>query len=207
MAMDSAADQAPAPSKRDAIIEAATRVFLDCGYGAASMDGIAAAAQVSKQTIYSHFEGKEALFGAIIREKCDQLLGTISQPATRGAEPKAALRGVGRRFLNLVLPEEGMALFRAVVAESGRFPELAEAFYSSGPRLAVANLAAYLGDLHGKGRLTVDEPVRSARLFFSLLRGDLYMRRLLALDPAPPAEEIDRVVDEAVSVFLIAHAP
>jgi len=205
MANESAAQ--PAPSKRDAIIEAATRVFLDNGYGASSMDGIADVAEVSKQTIYSHFEGKEALFGAIVREKCDQLLETVSRPASRGADPKAALTGVGRRFLNLVLPEEGMALFRAVVAESGRFPELAEAFYSSGPRLAVANLAAYLGNMHENGTLTVDEPVRSARLFFSMLRGDLYMRRLLALDPAPPAEEVNRTVDEAVSVFLGAHAP
>ncbi len=205
MANESAAQ--PAPSKRDAIIEAATRVFLDCGYGAASMDGIAGAAGVSKQTIYSHFEGKDALFGAIIQEKCDQLLGAISQPASAGADPRTALTGIGRRFLNLVLPEEGMALFRAVVAESGRFPELAEAFYNTGPRLAVANLAAYLGDMHGNGTLMVDEPVRSARLFFAMLRGDLYMRRLLALDPEPAKEEIDRVVDEAVSVFLGAHAP
>ncbi len=205
--MDSEAEQAPAPSKRDSILEAATRIFLDCGYGAASMDGIAGAAGVSKQTIYSHFEGKEALYGAIIRKKCDQLLGSISEPASRDADPRTALTGVGRRFLNLVLPEEGMAHFRAVVAESGRFPELAEAFYNSGPRLAVANLAAYLGDMHGNGTLTVDEPVRSARLFFSMLRGDLYMRRLLALDPPPPTEEVERVVDEAVNVFLGAHAP
>ena len=205
--MDSAAKQVPAASKRDAIIEAATRVFLESGYGAASMDGIAAAAQVSKQTIYSHFEGKDALFGAIIREKCDQLLETISRPASWGAEPRAALGGVGRRFLTLVLSDEGMALFRAVVAESGRFPELAEAFYDSGPELAVANLAAYLGDRHAKGVLTVNRPERSAQLFFSLLRGELYLRRLLALDPEPPAEEVERAVEDAVAVFLVAHAP
>ncbi len=205
--MDSEAEQAPATSKRDCILEAATRVFLDCGYGASSMDCIASAAGVSKQTIYSYFEGKEALYGAIIREKCDQLLGNISEPASRDADPITVLTGVGRRFLNLVLPEEGMAHFRAVVAESGRFPELAEAFYRSGPQLAVANLAEYLGDMHGNGKLTVNEPVRSARLFFAMLRGDLYMRRLLALDPAPPAEKVNRVVDEAVSVFLAAHAP
>ena len=204
--MASAAEQAPAPSKRDAIIEAATRVFLDSGYGVASMDGIAAAAQVSKQTIYSHFEGKDALFGAIIREKCDALLESISRPASLGAEPRAALAGVGRRFLTLVLSDEGMALFRAVVSESGRFPELAEAFYDSGPRLAVANLAAYLGDMHANGVLTVDRPVRSAQLFFSLLRGDPYMRRLLALDAPPTTEEVERAVEEAVSVFLGAHA-
>lgn len=199
-------DPHPTLSKRDSILEAATRVFLDSGYAAASMDCIAGEAGVSKQTIYSHFECKDSLYGAIIREKCNQLLGAISMPATQAADPESALTGVGRRFLVLVLADEGMSHFRSVVAESGRFPELAEAFYRSGPQLAVKNLAVYLKDASNKGLLAVSDPKRAAQLFFGMLRGDLYLRRLLALDSEPAPEDIDRTVGEAVTVFLAAHA-
>ena len=58
------------PSKREAILEAATRVFFESGYADASMDEIAREAGVSKQTVYSHFGAKEALFGAFIRDNC-----------------------------------------------------------------------------------------------------------------------------------------
>ena len=60
-------DEAPS-AKRQVIVRAATQVFLESGYGTASMDTIAAVAGVSKQTVYSHFGAKDALFEAIIED-------------------------------------------------------------------------------------------------------------------------------------------
>ena len=56
----------PKPSKRDLIVEAARKLFLEAGYGTTSMDALAAKAGVSKPTIYSYFANKEALFGAVM---------------------------------------------------------------------------------------------------------------------------------------------
>ena len=50
--------------KVDAVLEGATRVFLERGYAAASMNDVAAAATVSKRTLYQYFTSKEALFAA-----------------------------------------------------------------------------------------------------------------------------------------------
>ncbi len=200
------AENGAARSKRETILDAAARVFLDCGYGDASMDAVAREAGVAKQTIYSYFDGKDALFEAIVRDKCDQLLEPIAMPEARGNDPETALARTARRFLDVVLAPEGMALFRALVAECGRFPNLAEAFYRSGPLLAAGNLADYLAELDRKGILKVDDPLRAARLFFALLRGDLYIRRLLDLDSEPKAAEVERAVADAVRVFLAAHA-
>src|SRR5436305_15065188 len=59
--------------KRRAIIDAATRLFLDGGgYRGTSMDEIAALSGVSKQTVYKHFTDKEALFRAIVMATVDQ---------------------------------------------------------------------------------------------------------------------------------------
>jgi TetR/AcrR family transcriptional repressor of mexJK operon len=143
------------PSKREAILAAATRVFFDRGYGAASMDTIARAAGVSKQTIYSHFGGKAALFEAIILERCDRLLESLPTVSDTGSDPEVTLRAIASRLLELMLTPEFVARFRVVMAESGRFPELAEAYYRSGPERATVHLADYLARLHRQGRLNV----------------------------------------------------
>src|SRR5580692_7296820 len=52
--------------KRQAIMDAATTLFLRDGYRSTSMDQVAADAVVSKPTVYSHFEDKEQLFREIV---------------------------------------------------------------------------------------------------------------------------------------------
>lgn len=193
--------------KRRAIVEAAARVFLTAGYGPASMDAIAAEAGVSKQTVYSHFGAKDALFAAIVEGKCEELMAPVQLPAVPGQHHEKALGELARRFLATIFTSSNMALFRVVVAESGRFPELAEAFYRAGPATAVNNLAGYLAELDRAGMIGVADPTAAAKLFFAMLRGDLYLRRLLDLAPEPPAAEIEPLVRQVVTAFLAAHAP
>ena len=198
--------EAPA-GKRQAIIEAATRVFLDSGYGAASMDAIAAEAGVSKQTVYSHFGAKDALFESIIEDKCDELLQPVFLKLVSGKDHAETLKEVARRFLAAILAPGSTALFRVLLAECGRFPELAETFYRAGPEIAVTNLSGFLKEMDKAGKIATNDPVASARQFFALLRGDLYMRRLLDLAKEPSAREIEAVADEAVSGFLAIYVP
>jgi TetR/AcrR family transcriptional repressor of mexJK operon len=193
--------------KRLLIVEAATRVFLDLGYGAASMDAIAAEAGVSKQTVYSHFGAKEALFEAIIEDKCDELLAPVFEAFRPGHDHAKALDEVAWQFLSVILAPPSTALFRVIVSESVRFPELANAFYRAGPQTAVDNLAGYLKELNRAGVIATNDPMASARQFFALLRGDLYMRRLLDLAPEPTAAKVAAVAHEAVTGFLAIHAP
>ena len=48
--------------KREAILDAATELFLTREYAGTSMEDIASAAAVSKQTVYKHFSDKQTLF-------------------------------------------------------------------------------------------------------------------------------------------------
>ena len=194
------------PSKREAILEAAARVFFESGYADASMDGIARQAGVSKQTVYSHFGAKESLFGAFIRDNCERFLEPILAPEIRDKGPGPALAGIARRYLDLILAPQAMALFRTMLAESGRFPKLAETFYRSGPLVAIDNLADYLVVLDGEGVLRVSDPRLAARLFFGMLREDFYFRLLLGYSDRPDKNEVERTVRQAVDVFLAAYA-
>jgi TetR/AcrR family transcriptional repressor of mexJK operon len=200
-------DRQPPTGKRQAIIDAAARVFLQAGYGAASMDAIAAEAGASKQTVYSHFGAKDALFAAIVEGKCEDLMAPVAMPAVPARDHEKALAELARRFVASMLAPGNMALFRLVIAESARFPELARAFYRAGPLTAVENLAGYLTELADAGTLTTGDPIASARLFFSMLRGDIYIRALLGLDETATAAEMEALVRQAVAAFLAAHAP
>jgi AcrR family transcriptional regulator len=54
------------PTRQDEIVDAAIPIFLRFGYKKASMDAVAAAANLSRQAVYLHFSNKEALFGAVV---------------------------------------------------------------------------------------------------------------------------------------------
>ena len=203
-----ASGEKPDPTdKGQAIVDAAARVFLEQGYGAASMDAIAAEAVVSKQTVYSHFGSKKALFEAIIQGKCRELMPPDLLKWSAGQDHEKILRLFAHGFLMTILAAPNTALFRVVIAESVRFPELAAVFYRAGPATAYDYLAGYLGKLHQAGALSAPEPKESAHQFFTLLRGDLHFRRLLNLTPPPRSPEVEAVVGKAVSAFLAAHAP
>lgn len=200
--------------KRTAILEAGTQVFLTHGFGNASMDAIARAAAVSKATIYSHFDSKHGLFGAIIQASCQAMMD-----AARAAEgedtsepvdspPEVTLTRVGRAFLDLLLAPESLPLYRAVVAEAVRFPELGQVFYQMGPEPTAATLAAYLDAQNARGTLRVPDPRLAAEQFYGMVLGHSHMKMLFGMATAtPPAEVKDRLVKGAVEVFIAGYRP
>jgi AcrR family transcriptional regulator len=58
-------------TRHDEIVSAAVPVFLRFGYKKASMDAVAAAANLSRQAVYLHFSGKDALFSAVVNSLCE----------------------------------------------------------------------------------------------------------------------------------------
>jgi TetR/AcrR family transcriptional regulator, mexJK operon transcriptional repressor len=195
-----------ARNTRQDILEAALRLFLERGYGAAGMDAIAKEAGVSKQTVYSHFGAKSSLFDAIIRLKCSQLLEPLLDEKVRAAGPEKALCGIAERFSNLILAPEAAGFMRVIIAESGRFPELAQAFFDDGPDFAANSLADYLAEQNEQGVLEVSDPSLAARIFFGMLRGDFQMRLLLGIKVGCTAKDKERLAKRAVKDFLAAYA-
>jgi TetR/AcrR family transcriptional regulator, mexJK operon transcriptional repressor len=202
-----AADARKMGGKRAAILTAATGVFLDAGYGAASMVAIARAARVSKQTVYSHFGGKAALFEAIIANNSGRMLEALEHCDAVSTDPAETLEAIGQRLLDIILAPDALARFRVVMAESARFPELANIYYRTGPERVTAGLAAYLATLHERKLLRVPDPLVAASQFFGMVRGNLFIRGLLRIEPLPSADDLRRFTRAAVRAFLLAHQP
>lgn len=192
-------------AKQDAIIEAAAEVFLEQGFGSASMDEIARRAGVSKATVYSHFDSKPALFGAIVQHRCQRTMSAmLAEMSDQPAEE--TLTAVGRQFLDVLMMPGSLPLYRVVLAEAPRFPELGRIFYEAGPDRCAAALGQYLAGLHERGVLDVPEPRWAAEQFLGAVLGHVHIRMLLMVaGEAPGPEERGRYVATAVSTFLDGH--
>lgn len=103
---------------------------MSVGFGA-SMDAIAKQASVSKQTLYSHYPNKRALFQAVITGKCDQYFDEANMP--RGSTLHEELMDRGQRMLEMMSDENVQAMMRAVAANVDAHPDVAEHFYQAGP--------------------------------------------------------------------------
>ncbi|MVA98202.1 TetR family transcriptional regulator [Nitratireductor sp. CAU 1489] len=206
---DDATSTSRSAQKRRAILDAATEVFLKCGYPGASMDEIAAMSSVSKQTVYKHFESKEALFVDIVTGMTDAAGDMVHDrtPVFDGDDGLAAyLQDYAHRQLTVVLTPRIMQLRRLVIAEVSRFPDLARVLYQRGPARALAELAALFERLAARGLLTLDDPAMAASHFNWLVMSEPLNRAMLLGDAAIPGrQELRRYAVEGVRVFLAAY--
>src|SRR5215470_13809837 len=190
------------------ILAAARSLFLNSGYGETSMDAIARRAAVSKATLYSHFDGKDALFAALIVSECRHLSGQIGRRALDEPDIRDALLRVAHDFNNLLCTGDGLTMYRIVVAEAPRFPELGRVFYDSGPTIMIDRIANLLRQATDRGLLKVRDPRIAAIQFISLIRGELHLTRVLGLKKASkqPADYIEASVDLFLAGYRAGEA-
>lgn len=191
--------------KHRAIQQAGTEVFLEAGYEAATMDAIAAKAGVSKQTVYNHFQSKDGLFKATVADLTSALMAPLVVRERGGQPPEQLLCALALDYLALMLRPSSLALYRLVVAESPRFPELVAEIYAVGTGRMVATLADYLGWETRNGRLRVADPPLAAEQFVGMLTGRLQLRALLGIGPIPDEQELTQRAERAVGAFLAIY--
>ena len=195
--------------KRQAILDAATEVFLQKGYLATNMDEIAALAAVSKQTVYKNFPGKETLFVEIVSSVTNRASDRVHSEMPDLAEAEDIgeyLRRYAYRQLTVVLTPPVMQLRRLVIGEVGRFPELARALFDGGPRRAMAAMAELFARWADRGLLAIDDPAVAASQFNWLIMGEPLNRAMLLGDEAiPKPAELRRHAASGVRVFLASY--
>ncbi|HZZ95625.1 MAG TPA: TetR/AcrR family transcriptional regulator [Jatrophihabitantaceae bacterium] len=203
-------DEGRSSRKRRAIIESATEAFLNHGYRGTSMDAVAAAAGVSKQTVYQHFGDKQRLFRELITATVQSASDPVHDEVRRLADSGRLdndLRALARRLLGLVLQPTMMRVRRLVISESRQFPELGQLFYDLGLGRTIAALAATFAELNRQGRLAASDATLAATQFNWLVMAAPLNRAMLLGDDGPPTtREINRWADAGVRTFLAACA-
>ena len=196
------ARRTPDERKRAAILAAAMDLFLKNGFSKTSMDAIADEAQVTKQTVYSHFKNKDTLFEHIIAELAKKHAPPADLLKDGQLSVEERLYATGLAFLNMVSSKEGIAATQLVIAEAYHHQKLAQHYYESGSRRILEMLSAYLAEENKTGRLHIPVPMSAASYFFSMLKGNYYIRILLNTKPRPSIGEKEAHVRECVAIFM-----
>lgn len=163
-------------------------MFLAEGFDRASLDQIAQKAGVSKQTIYSHFADKQALFKAICSELTEKLTVPLRKATSEPLDLRAMLVRLGEDTLAMMLNPASLDLHRLIISAATRFPELGRAAFDAGPARMTADLSALLIERSQSGD-GLAKPVTAARArtlaeqYIGMLRGFHQQRALLGAAP------------------------
>ena len=189
-------------ARRRAFLDAATAVFLEKGYGAATLDDVIARSGGSRQTLYSLFGGKQGLFEAIVAETSGKIFAPFHADGLLDRAPDEALMEIGVGFLETVLSPKVVGIYRLVVAESVFMKLLAARFWETGPAQMRKHLSEYFEQQTLRRALDLTDPETAASQFLGLLLGNLQMQCLLGVRETPGPREIELTVQAAVARFL-----
>lgn len=192
--------EAAVAETRNRLIQAARVAFMEEGYRA-SVDGIAARAGVAKQTLYNHFPSKDELFSESVGLVSAAIVVSLDGQTD---DVRATLLRFGAAFRQKVLGDEGLAMFRTLMAEAARFPTLAQAFFAKGPEQTAARLADFLGRAMADSHLRQDDPRFAAEILVGMLNNIDHFRCLSSSTPLPEALEKSRI-ERIVDCFLRAY--
>jgi AcrR family transcriptional regulator len=193
------------PAKREQIMDGAKRIFMRLGFDAASMNDITREAGVSKGTIYVYFRNKEELFAAMVEQERAIFLATIRSVLATGDDIEKSLYDFGVSFLTHMTEEKVINAMRTVLGVRERMPDLCRRFFK-GPENLRTVMRDFLTRQVEIGVLKIDDIELAAGQYIDLVSGGYFKLRLFGtIEDAPSREEVDRVINGAVFVFMAAY--
>lgn len=202
--------RSPVPAeKQDRMLAAALEVFVANGYVGTSTDQLAAAAAVSKQTLYRAFGDKEGVFAALIHAECDRIhdpFAPLVDAMAKAPAAEDAVRALAQQFARSILAPRIQQLRRLVIAEATRFPELGTLYWERGFLRVLGSVARCLAVLDERSLLAVPEPMLAAQQFSGMLLWIPSNQTMFTGAARPVGEdELVAVIDSGVAAFLRAY--
>ncbi|WP_319518660.1 TetR/AcrR family transcriptional regulator [uncultured Martelella sp.] len=193
----------PDDPRRAALMSAAAELFLERGFAATSIDAIIERAGGSKRTIYALFGNKEGLFEALVADSTAKLYsGVFHEEDADKAGLEGALTQFAEHLLELFSQPRAIGLYRLVVSEAGRSPELVSYFFRTGPAKSLDWVKRLLQAAHARGEIVCPDPELTASQFLGLVRGETYLTIVLGQRPPLTEQEIPEMARQATQIFL-----
>jgi AcrR family transcriptional regulator len=183
--------------KAEQILQGALPEFLKSGYACTSMDKVAQAAGVSKQTLYSHFSDKEGLFTALVEHMaCEKFKRVWSQPLE--GKPEIVLRELAYRLLEEVNESDYLCFLRLIVTESATRPDLSQLFLKNVAQPALKILMRYFQE---HPELNLKDSEATARVFVGAIVHFILTQEMLHGKEIIPMEQ-ERLVDSLIELIV-----
>ncbi|AMW30902.1 MULTISPECIES: TetR/AcrR family transcriptional regulator [Arthrospira] len=183
--------------KAEQILQGAIEEFLAHGFAATSMDRVAKTAGVSKATLYNHFGDKESLFSALTEYLGEKRIldFVIEEPE----DPAIFLKTWATAILSQILNDPELLCFlRLIIGESGRFPELAQAFISNVVKVGINRLTK---SLESYPKLKLADAEVTARVIMGALLHYLLIQEIMHGGEIMPMER-DRYIEGLVKLVI-----
>jgi len=189
--------------KRSAAVQAAMELFLEQGYERTSLQQIAKRADVSTATLFKRFPTKAALFEAIVAEfwAGDGETCTGAPPV---GDPAHGLQKIGLGYARRMRHPDMQAIYRLIIGEAQRFPDLGEMLFNNGKGPYLDRLDDYLIAERDAGYLVIDDIRSASEQFLALIAGQCFWPELISPGCGGSDEEVVEVVEQAIAL-LLAH--
>lgn len=193
-----------AQEKRTAIVDAALRAFLLRGYERTSLASIAVEAGVSRATLFKQFPTKAELFDAIVADFWAG--GQDAQGPVATGDLHAGLVTLGSRYVGLLTREGMVDLYRVVIAETPRFPELGRANFDHGKLPFWRSVRDHLVAEAQTGAAQVDDADLAATQFLGMIADYAFWPRLLLPQWSPTPGQLTHAVEQAAATMTARYA-
>ena len=192
--------------KREDIIEAATFEFKSNGFSATSMDRIATTAQVSKRTVYNHFESKEVLFQSIAQQLCERVMQVSEHSYDPDTPVSEQLRAIAEQEIALLASTDFIDMVKMITSESLTSPELTRKNFEDFQETGIG-VVKWIQKASDDGKLSVTDPVVAGKQFLALIEAFALWPQFYGIKPVPTKTEQAEIIDSSVEMFLSRYDP
>ncbi len=190
--------------RRTALIAAAERVFAKRGYHEATMDDVAAAAGISKRTLYQLVQSKEELFTALLAQHRKPFDFSVE---TAGRSVEDVLHEMLSVWARHVLSPSVVALLRLIMAEYIHGTTLSRLLDRESAKPCRDALQSYFKSCCAAGTLIIADPDEAAQMLYGMVIGNIHIEMLLGIGKAPSRAALDARIARAVALFLAGARP
>jgi AcrR family transcriptional regulator len=186
------------------VLGVASAEFVSHGYAGANVSRIARDAGVSKKTIYARYPSKDDLLVAVVSDLATRSYERVIAAMTASAgDPEHVLPAFGTQVAQTWASPETVGVYRLIVSEAARFPELALIYRNTMDRFRTI-LADYLREQCTAGTLDIPDADAASHQFGNLVYGEIREKGLLG--ERVTDDDVAAVVRRAVRVFLTGYA-
>jgi TetR/AcrR family transcriptional repressor of mexJK operon len=189
------------PEKLERILDAVLDSFAD-GDMHFTIEGVARRADVSKGTIYRHFDNAEALLEAVLTRLHLNMVGHLPDTEACAGGLRQQLIMLGMQLLGFLTSDQGVRIMRTVIAHGARQADHGELIYRDGPQAFVIRAAACLSKAHERGRIELQDPLLTADQLIGMWKGSLVTGLWMNGRAAPDEAEMRYRVESAVDLLL-----